>query len=197
MSYSSQESYLENCEMCDYDVKRSSRNEALVCHVDGSCKRNGRHDAAGGFGCIIKSRKNHYPKLTKKLCCELKPYLGRGIDNISNQSAELMAVYKALCVADYNGYGRNNEIAIHTDSKYVHDCLFRDRDRWERNGFKTSKKTAVKHQVLIRKLYKLYDRLHVNFYKCYGHSGCDGNDYADELAVKAATRESIRHFGIE
>merc|ERR1711879_521476 len=119
MSYSSQESYLENCEMCDYDVKRSLRNEALVCHVDGSCKRNGRHDAAGGFGCIIKSRKNHYPKLTKKLCCELKPYLGRGIDNISNQSAELMAVYKALCVADYNGYGRNNVIAIHTDSKYV------------------------------------------------------------------------------
>jgi len=198
MSTSSGEPY-EACEMCKYGMRRSSQNEALVCHVDGSCRRNGSDTAAGGFGCKIKSRKNRYPKLDKKISCELDQYLRRGlIDNISNQSAELMAVYKVMCIADYNGYGnQGNPIAIHTDSEYVQDCLFEYRERWEDNGFKTSKKKDVKHQVLLRKMYRLYDKLYVNFYKCDGHSGCSGNDSAHELAFKAATKESVRFFGIE
>ncbi len=84
-------------------------------------------------------------------------------------------------------------IEIVSDSTYVVNC-FRDGwwVRWERNGWKNSKKQPVANTDLWQPLIDLVrhdlDAGAVRFRWVKGHSGDPMNDIADRLAVAAVPR---------
>lgn len=173
--------------------------EALVIHIDGACRRNGTRTSAGGIGIRMKSC-DRSSQTNRTLYQELRSLRNIGIDNITNQAAELAALWKALNIAEYNDFGNDHyrDIAINTDSDFLLKCIFDYRYRWETNGWRTVKGTPVKHQKLIREILRMVDRNYVRFYKCKSHnrSTCPGNEAADSAARKAADNESLRYFGI-
>jgi ribonuclease HI len=103
-----------------------------------------------------------------------------GSPRTTNQRMEVQAVLEAL---------RANEgpIVIVSDSTYVVNC-FRDRwyVKWQRNGWKNSKKEPVANVDLWEPLIQLVLDRQPQFRWVKGHSGNRMNDLVDQLAVVAA-----------
>ena len=78
------------------------------------------------------------------------------------------------------------DIEIVSDSTYVVNC-FRDGwwKRWERNGWRNSKRQPVANDDLWRPLIELVKSHNVEFRWVKGHSGDPMNDLVDRLAVGA------------
>ena len=79
------------------------------------------------------------------------------------------------------------ELIIVSDSTYVVHC-FRDRwyVKWQRNGWKNSKKEPVANVDLWKPLVELVLERRPEFRWVKGHSGNPMNDLVDRLAVAAA-----------
>lgn len=76
---------------------------------------------------------------------------GLVLEQPSNQHAELLAIYHALCKL-FLGKGPSYQKAvIVTDSRFCIDCLTKWFTRWESNGWKTSQGSPVKHVELLQK----------------------------------------------
>ena len=95
---------------------------------------------------------------------------------------EICAVLEAL-------RANEGELTIVSDSTYVVNC-FRDRwwAKWERNGWKNSKREPVANRDLWMPLIELVKSLDVTFRWVKGHSGDEMNDLVDQLAVAAVPR---------
>jgi ribonuclease HI len=104
---------------------------------------------------------------------------------------EIQAVLEALRRhADRaDEHGAALPIEIVSDSTYVVHC-FRDRwwVKWERNGWKNSKRQPVANADLWKPLIELVGRGDVGFRWVKGHSGDPMNDLVDRLAVEAIPR---------
>jgi ribonuclease HI len=100
---------------------------------------------------------------------------------------EIRAVLEALRALG-TGAGRP-PIDVVSDSTYVVNC-FRDRwyERWERNGWRNSKRQPVANADLWRPLIELVRAGDVEFRWVKGHSGDPMNDLVDALAVAAMPR---------
>jgi ribonuclease HI len=103
-----------------------------------------------------------------------------GAAHTTNQRMEVQAVLEAL---------RANEgpLTIVSDSTYVVHC-FRDRwyVKWQRNGWRNSKKEPVANTDLWMPLVALVEARQPAFRWVKGHSGNPMNDLVDQLAVEAA-----------
>merc|ERR1712179_825409 len=150
-----------NCPSCHRNRGRFE-GEDLVCFVDGSCKRNGQPNAAGGIGIYFRN------DVIRPVQKELHRAFQNDIPNITNNSAELIAIRQALRIAVANGY-RHDNIAICTDSQYALDCLFKWSHKWRRTGWRTVAGKKVVHRRLIREILKQLEDLNVTFYKCKAH----------------------------
>lgn len=82
--------------------------------------------------------------------------------------------------------GPGTRIEVVSDSTYVVNC-FRDGwwKRWERNGWRNSKRQPVANDDLWRPLLEIYQTTDVEFRWVKGHSGDPMNDLVDALAVAA------------
>ena len=111
-----------------------------------------------------------------------------GDDHTTNQRMEIYAVLDALRRhADRaDEHGAPLPIEIVSDSTYVVNC-FRDKwwVKWQRNGWKNSKKEPVANNDLWEPLIELVQAGDVSFRWVKGHSGDPMNDLVDELAVAA------------
>ena len=111
---------------------------------------------------------------------------GSGGDaDTTNQRMEIYAVLDAVRTLGADG----TPLEIVSDSTYVVKC-FNDQwwVKWERNGWKNSKKQPVANADLWKPLIEAVNAGDVTFRWGKGHSGHPMNDLADRLAVAATPR---------
>jgi ribonuclease HI len=103
-----------------------------------------------------------------------------GESNTTNQRMELRAVLEALTALG------DRPIEVVSDSTYVVNC-FRDHwyVKWQRNGWRNSKKEPVANVDLWKPLVEVATGGDVRFRWVKGHSGDPMNDLVDRLAVAA------------
>ena len=80
---------------------------------------------------------------------------------------------------------------IISDSKYAIDCVTAWFINWRRNGWKNSTGKAVENKDIIENVLTKIDerkrlRVRTDFEWIKGHSGNNGNEEADKLAVAGA-----------
>jgi ribonuclease HI len=122
-----------------------------------------------------------------------EPYGAGGEAHTTNQRMEIHAVLDALqtYAPVANDHGGPIPIQIVSDSTYVVKC-FNDRwwVKWERNGWRNSKKEPVANTDLWKPLIELVQAGDVSFRWVKGHSGDPMNDLVDRLAVAAVPARS-------
>ena len=141
-------------------------------YVDGSCLGNGTARASAGIG-VYWDRDGHPLNLSQRA------------SKSTNNVAEIEAVRKAAQIAKNNQIRKLNIIS---DSKYVHDCLFKWMPKWKQNGWQTCKNQPVKNQKELEQLESSLRGLRIKWTHVKSHSGNSGNDKADNLAKKAAMK---------
>jgi len=144
---------------------------SLTIYTDGACSGN---TGPGGWAWAVAP--------------DGEPNRSGGEERTTNQRMEVYAVLDALRshsrLAD--DHGAPMPIEVVSDSTYVVNC-FRDGwwVKWERNGWKNSKKQPVATVALWEPLIELVRRADVTFTWVKGHSGDRMNDLVDALAVAA------------
>jgi ribonuclease HI len=116
-----------------------------------------------------------------------EPSSSGGASSTTNQRMEIYAVLDALRARAVLGDGgATAPVEIVSDSTYVVNC-FRDGwwRRWERNGWRNSKRQPVANADLWKPLIELVQAGDVTFRWVKGHSGDRLNDLVDRLAVDA------------
>ena len=151
----------------------------IVLYTDGACAGN---PGPGGWGAILVCRE---PAAEKELS---------GAEaHTTNNRMELTAVIEGLRLLQ-----RRCRVKVVTDSQYVCDAFRRGwAERWQKNGWKTAEKKAVKNDDLWRELIALINAHEVEWQWIRGHIGHPYNERADRLAVaarKAVARKGSSNF---
>jgi len=151
----------------DKPKERSADNIIIYC--DGACKGN---PGKSGSGLAIYHGKS-------------RPTLLYGEYNSygTNNTAELNALYKALLIALES---EPSKVTICCDSKYSIDCISNWAYGWKARGW-SKKSGEIKNLEIIKLAHELYDGLkeRVVLKHVKGHSGVEGNELADRMAVYA------------
>ena len=159
-----------------YKNEKTNQNFNLTIYCDGAC--SGNPGFAGSGLAIYKNNK--------------KPVLlyGAFVENGTNNIAELNALLKALQIASQNI--SEEKIIIFSDSKYSIDCIKTWAYSWKKNGW-SKKGGEIKNLELIKEAHFLYEdiknSIELNHVK--GHSGVEGNELADRMAVNAILEKTI------
>ena len=145
----------------------TSSSDTTFVYTDGACSGN---PGPGGWGWAVAPNG--------------QPHGSGGDGNTTNQRMELLAVLEALRSLGVGAEAGHVEVV--SDSTYVVNC-FRDRwwAKWQRNGWKNSKKQPVANVDIWKPLVELVNSGDVSFRWVKGHSGDPMNDLVDELAVAA------------
>lgn len=149
-------------------IEENQEEEHIKIYCDGACSGN---PGNAGSGLAIYSNK-------KKPVLLYGAYEEEGTNNI----AELNALHQALLIARQTN--SQNIISIFSDSKYAIDCITTWAYSWKKNGW-SKKGGEIKNLELIIEAHTLYEKLknkiEINHVK--GHSGVEGNELADRMAV--------------
>ena len=151
------------------DTKADEEEEEYVkIYCDGACSGS---PGNAGSGLAIYSSK-------KKPVLLYGAYEEIGTNNI----AELNALHQALIIASQTH--SENIISIYSDSKYAIDCISTWAYGWKANGW-TKKGGEIKNLELIIEAHNLYEKLKnkIEIIHVKGHSGIEGNELADRMAV--------------
>ena len=148
--------------------KIEDEEEKIKIYCDGACSGN---PGNAGSGLAIYSNKKN-PVLLHGA------YEEYGTNNI----AELNALYQALIIARQTN--STNIITIYSDSKYSIDCITTWAYSWKKNGW-SKKGGEIKNLELIKEAHNLYETLKnkIEIFHVKGHSGVEGNELADRMAV--------------
>ena len=136
-----------------------------MIYADGACSGN---PGPGGWGAVIFDEKKKQQNISGK------------IKDTTNNRMELMAPIMAL-----KKIKSKSDIVIFTDSIYVKNGITEWIKKWEKNGWKSSNKKAVKNKDLWIKLNDLCQKNKVLWKWVKGHSNNKYNNLADELATEA------------
>lgn len=149
-------------------IEEEEENVKIYC--DGACSGN---PGKAGSGLAIYSNKKN-PVLL----------YGAYEENGTNNIAELNALYQALLIARQTN--SENIITIYSDSKYSIDCIKTWAYSWKKNGW-SKKGGEIKNLELIKEAHALYEKLKdkIEIFHVKGHSGVEGNELADRMAVHA------------
>lgn len=122
-------------------------------YTDGACSGNQNDENIGGFGAILEYGDH-------------KKEIFGGEINTTNNRMEMLALISA-----FDAIKKENQlIHVYSDSSYLMNC-FRERwyENWEKNGWKTSKKTPVENKDLWESLLAFIPRHTIHFYRVKGH----------------------------
>ncbi len=110
----------------------------------------------------------------------------------TNNTAELNALCKALYIA--SNVESKEIIEIYSDSKYSIDCITKWAYGWKSKGW-NKKGGEIKNLALIQKAHTLFEELKdkIVILHVKGHSGVEGNELADRMAVYAIISKSIEY----
>ena len=144
------------------------RHSMITVYTDGACSGN---PGPGGWAWAVAP--------------DGEPHASGGETSTTNQRMELRAVLEALQALG----GDPVAIEVVSDSTYVVNC-FRDGwwVRWERNGWRNSKKQPVANADLWKPIVELVRDSDVRFRWVKGHGEDRLNDLVDRLAVAAIPR---------
>ena len=134
-------------------------------YTDGACSGN---PGPGGWGAVIFDEKKRQQNIS-----------GKEKDTTNNRM-ELMAPIMAL-----KKIKSKSDVVIFTDSTYVKNGITEWIKKWEKNGWISSNKKAVKNKDLWIKLNVLCQKNEVLWKWIKGHSNNKYNNLADELATQA------------
>jgi ribonuclease HI len=147
-------------------------NKQVVIYTDGACSGN---PGPGGWGAVL-------------MYGDVKKEISGGEPMTTNNRMELMAAIQAL-----ESLKEPVQVRLHTDSAYLVNCFHQGwHERWERNGWRNSKKEPVENRDLWERMLALTRRHSVEFVKVKGHSNDVWNNRCDELARAAARAVSSR-----
>lgn len=139
----------------------------ITIYTDGAAKGN---PGNGGYGVVMLSGKH-------------RKELSQGFVKTTNNRMELLSVIVALEQIKNDGA----DVTVYSDSKYVVDSVEkRWVFGWEKKGF-----AKKKNVDLWKRFLKVYKRQNVSFQWVKGHAGNELNERCDQLAVAAATGESL------
>ena len=107
----------------------------------------------------------------------------------TNNTAELNALYKAMDIA--LNVNCETTIEICSDSKYSIECITNWAYGWKAKGWK-KKGGEIKNLELIQKAHALFEELKekISITHVKGHSGVEGNELADRMAVYTIISQS-------
>jgi ribonuclease HI len=153
----------------------------LIVFTDGSSINNGKKNCVAGYGIHFPNKE--YPDISR-------PFTHKPI---TNQRAELYAIYKAILRAkpDMPEY---NEVVIYTDSSYSIQSVTVWVKNWLKNDWMSSKKEPVKNVDIIKPIYELLQKfpqiklVHVRSHTKKTDFASVGNEKADELATQASDK---------
>ena len=128
-------------------------DKILRIYTDGGCAGNQNDENLGGWGAVLE-----YGSASKELFgCER---------NTTNNRMEMTALLRAFEAIKKEG----QTIQVFWDSSYLMDCFRKGWYKgWQKNGWKTSKKTPVENQDLWQALIPYLDRHEIRFYRVKGH----------------------------
>jgi ribonuclease HI len=130
-------------------VFKSSLKKNIIIYTDGSSKSNGKKNAVSGIGVFFSNNDPRNVSIeTKKSIQELIPDFDfTGYKN-TNNIAELMAIYAALCKVSKELKNKENFV-IKSDSQYCINSLTIWRLNWSKNGWKTANGKPVLNKEII------------------------------------------------
>lgn len=137
--------------------------DRVILYTDGACSGN---PGPGGWG-VFLSYKGHEREL-----------FGYAVETTNNRM-ELTAVIEGL-----RALKRQVKVEIYTDSKYVMDGASKWMQGWKDKGW--TKKGGLKNADLWQKLDEELSNHDVLWHWVKGHSGVEGNERADALAVRGS-----------
>lgn len=144
--------------------KKSESRVTVEIYTDGACRGN---PGPGGWGALLRCKGSE------------KTLKGAEADTTNNRM-ELMAAIEGL-----KALKQPCEVHLHSDSMYLRQGMTSWMARWKKNGWKTSKKDAVKNADLWMLLDELSQKHHVHWHWVKGHAGHPENERADALANEA------------
>ncbi len=149
----------------------SSPRKHVVIYTDGACSGN---PGPGGWAALL--RYNQHEKVLTGTAA-----------HATNNRMELTAVIEAL-----RALKEPCQVDLYTDSNYIVRAFQKGwLERWQRNGWRTSRKQPVENQDLWRQLLELTRRHDVRFLKVKGHADDPLNNRVDRLAVEAMRRARL------
>ena len=147
-----------------------SKYNNIIAYTDGSCVNNGKNNAKAGIGIYFPA-------------CEFSDVSEPFIQSpITNQRAELYAIYKALTIITEKS--EFDQLYIYSDSLYSINCVTNWIKKWEVNNWKGSSGKAVMNLDIIKPIYEILKqhKEKITFKWVRGHNGDSCNEAADELA---------------
>ncbi len=138
-------------------------------YVDGAAPNNQHGCTRGGIGLVVMDEDN-------EIVHEESITINRKIDNAE---LELLALIEAL------EYAEDGDV-IYSDSDYCVKGFNIWMDDWKDRGWRRADKKPVKNRQLWQQVDELSSRKYVEVFKVKAHSGIEGNERADLLAVEAA-----------
>ncbi len=141
--------------------------DKITIFTDGAAKGN---PGPGGYGVVLQTDRH-------------KKEMSEGFRLTTNNRMELMAVIKGLEALRHEG----SKVIIYTDSKYVADAVNKGWVfEWERKAFRKKKNPDLWLRFL-----KIYRKHNVTIKWVEGHSGIEGNERCDRLAVMASEQKNL------
>lgn len=138
----------------------------ISIYTDGACSGN---PGPGGWGAVLMYGEHHKE-------------LSGGEPDTTNQRMELKAVIEALKALKVSGWS----VTVYSDSAYVVNAFKQNWiGKWQKNGWKNSKKEDVANQDLWKELLELMSKNRISLEKVKGHAGDRWNERCDELARQA------------
>ncbi len=135
---------------------------------DGACSGN---PGPGGWGAILRYK-------------EIEKELSGGEPETTNNRMELMGVIAAL-----ESLKEPCQVKVFTDSQYIAKAFTENwLANWQKNGWKTAGKKAVKNRELWERLLAQSAIHKLEWQWIRGHAGHPENERCDQLAVAARDR---------
>lgn len=148
--------------------------EKIKIFTDGAAKGN---PGPGGYGAVF-------------LLGDKVLEMGARKDLTTNNEMELTAVVEAL----KNLPDETEEVEIYSDSSYVIEGATSWIFGWVKNGWKTKTGSDVFHREVWEELFKLLQKVKVNWHKVPGHVGIIGNERADKIASDFGERREVKLY---
>ncbi len=140
-------------------------HDQYLIYTDGACSGN---PGPGGWAAVITTG-DRVEEITGSE------------EKTTNQRMELKAAAQAL-----RRVPPGSSVKLHSDSAYLVNCFKQGwMDRWQRNGWRTSRGEAVENQDLWHELLDLSQELEVEWIKVKGHGSDQLNCRCDQLAREA------------
>ena len=171
LSYDNQEKQtipLEN-------INDNKLKDTLTIYCDGACSNNPGNSGSG----LALYYGDNSPVLL----------YGDFDEYGTNNTAELKALYKALIIA--SEANNKSKVIIFSDSQYSIDCITKWAYSWKMKNW-TKKGGEIKNLELIQVSHLLFDQIkkNIEIRHVKGHSGIEGNELADRMAIQAIASAS-------